>query len=406
MKIGIDARIYKTGIGRYTRNLIKELGGIVSPDDELVVFLRKNDLDEFASSEAANKPRRFAKAVVADFPPYSFKEQLFFPWVLWRQRLDLVHFTNFNVPVLWPGRFTLTIHDLIHMSHSTFGSSTRNYLYYLIKHWVYQWAIRWVAWRAARIFVPSEATKVDVVERLRVRADKVVVTYEGVEEEWKVESGKLKVQKGKEPPNFQFSTFNFPLKYNIHPPYLLYVATMYPHKNHARLIEAFKLLRDEYPDLQLVLVGKVDYFSKSLKETLTQDVRLRTLPKDAVIFPNFQCADGYLPDEDLHVFYRHAAVYVFPSLKEGFGIPILEAQAHGLPVACARISCLPEIGGDSVMYFDPESVPDIAEQVKRVLEDESLRRELTRKGFENLKRFSWQDMSRKTYMTYKELLKQ
>lgn len=412
MRIGIDARIYKTGIGRYTRNLIRELGDIVDPGDELVVFLRQNDMGDFSPPGAQGKPRRnvqqayvpgFPKTVVADFPPYSFKEQLLFPWVLWRQKLDLVHFTNFNMPVLWPGKFVLTIHDLIHMSHSTFGSSTRNYFYYLIKHWVYTWAIRWVAWRAARVFVPSEATKQDVVERLRVRPSKVVVTYEGGVE---IKNSKLKIQNYKEKliteEKIERGNAEVLDKYGVKQPYLLYVATMYPHKNHMQLIEAFKLLRREHPDLQLVLVGKVDYFSKQLKEKVAIDVRYGTLPEGAVVFPNFQCADGYLPDEDLQIFYQHATAYVFPSLKEGFGIPILEAQAHGLPVACARISCLPEIGGDSVLYFDPESVPDMADKIKRVLVDEKLRRELVEKGYENLERFSWRDMTYKTYKTYKD----
>ena len=384
MRIGIDARIYKTGIGRYTRNLLEELAKLATPDDEFVIFLRKDGFDEYMPPD-----KRFRK-VLADYQPYTFAEQLLFLKLLWQERLDLVHFTNFNVPVLWPKRYVVTIHDLIHQSHSTFGSSTRNYAYYLIKRFVYRFAISWVGFRAARVLVPSEATKSDIVTYLGVKPNKVSVTYEGMDTRL-YELGQTHSEQGDN---------TLLAKYGVTAPYLLYVATMYPHKNHQHLIEAFRLLQATRPDLQLVLIGKVDYFSTRLKESLRNDPL-----KDKIIFPNFTVENGYLSDQDLQVFYRNATAYVFPSLKEGFGIPILEAQAYGLPVLASNTSCLPEIGGDSVLYFDPERSEDIRDKIELVLRSPELVTELVAKGRQNITRFSWHKMAEQTLAAYHSTLR-
>jgi glycosyltransferase involved in cell wall biosynthesis len=379
MKIGIDARIWKTGIGRYTQNLIYELTKIADPDDEFVIFLRKDGFDEFV---APNK--RFTK-VLADFPSYSFAEQLILPLLLLREKVDLMHFTNFNLPVLWPRKFILTIHDLIHLSHSTFGSSTRNYLYYLVKKLVYRIAIWWVAQRASKILVPSEATQIDLIKYLGVSSKKVVVTYEGGTDHDVTTQNREKHHDDKA----------ILQQYGVTKPFILYVATMYPHKNHEKLVEAFRLLTSEILDIQLVLIGKVDYFSEKMVEKVS-----RWGLSDKVLIPGFKYPNGYMPDQDLFIFYRNALVYVFPSLKEGFGIPVLEAQAFGLPVVASGTSCLPEIGGDSVVYFDPNNAVDIKNKILEVTRNEKLRNGLINRGYENLRRFSWQKMAEETQRVY------
>ncbi|NTV31274.1 glycosyltransferase family 4 protein [candidate division WWE3 bacterium] len=383
-RIGIDARIYKTGIGRYTRNLLDQLATIAPDDSEFIIFLRKDGFDEYQPPG-----KRFTK-VLADYQPYTFSEQIRFLNDLRKYRLDLVHFTNFNVPILWWGNYVVTIHDLIHQSHSTFGSSTRNYLYYVFKKLVYWFVIRWVGLRAQRVIVPSIATKDDIVRDLGIDPAKVVVTYEGMDESLLARSN-----------NATTSEDDAVLKrHGIDSGYILYVATMYPHKNHASLIEAFRQLLHDGRTYKLVLVGKVDFFSNKLRASvLDSDIR------DQVIFPNFNVADGYLSDQELQVLYRHASIYVFPSLKEGFGIPILEAQAYGLPVVSSNKSCLPEIGGDSVIYVNPENPAELKTAITKLLDDASLRDSLVKKGYENIKRFSWNTMAKETYQAYREVLK-
>lgn len=392
MKIGIDARFYGiTGIGRYAQNLIRELEKI-DQKNEYVVFLWKKTFDKYQPHDP-----RFKK-VLADYPLYSFLEQLMMPISIWRQRVDLMHFTNFNVPVLYFGKYVVTIHDLIHQEHSTFGSTTRFKLYYLFKRLIYSWAIRWTAWRARKVIVPSEDAKKDMVEKLRVSSEKVVVTYEGLDVALNVKS-----QIPASPAGGSNVKWEEVLdRYGIKKPYLLYVATMYPHKNHERLLQAFRQLIDEndrWSNLQLVLVGKVDFFSDRVKRQV-EELGL----SQRVILPGYLSTNGYTPDEDLRVLYQHAVAYVFPSLKEGFGIPILEAWSAGLPVVASNASSIPEVGGDAVLYFDPYNTDDITKKIKRIITDEKLRRDLVEKGQNRLKTFSWNKMAKETASVYRESL--
>ncbi|MBU1110662.1 glycosyltransferase family 4 protein [Patescibacteria group bacterium] len=379
MKIVIDARIYITGIGRYTRNLLQELS-LIDTTNNYTVILRQDGFENYTP------PNPNFKKILADYAPYSFAEQILLTIKLLKQRPDLVHFTNFNIPLLYPGAYVLTIHDLIHMSHSTFGSSTRSLPYYYFKKIVYFFAIRLAAHRAKKILVPSEATKKDIIRHLKVSPLKIVVTHEGLDS--KLTSNK-KVFKNKSNQVLE--------KYGIKCPYLLYVGTMYQHKNHRRLIKAHKMGFNPQRGLnpKLVLVGKVDTFSHQLKKEVDQAGMT-----NQIIFPGFTAPGGYAPDEDLHVLYQNALAYIFPSLKEGFGIPILEAQAQGLPVLCSRISCLPEIAGDSALYFDPYSEEDIADKIRKVMEDKKLRGQLISNGYQNIKRFSWEKMARETLSVY------
>lgn len=390
MRIGIDARIYPTGIWRYTKNLLRELAKI-DDQNEYLVFLREDNFDKY------QPPNKKFKKAPADARPYSFKEQILFCWQLWRANLDLVHFTNFNVPLFYPGKYVVTIHDLIHMSHSTFGSSTRNRLYYYLKRAIYSLAIRWVAWRASAVLVPSQATKDDIVKHLGANPEKVYVTHEGFDPS---------LRSGQVPKHYKSSSGKDMKKQYLHTAdlkpneYLLYVATMYPHKNHSRLIEAYQQLIEtpEFSGLKLVLVGKVDYFSSKMREQV-----IKAGLEDKVILPNFEYEDGYVPDEVLQQLYADAASYVFPSLKEGFGIPVLEAQAHDLPVAASDIPSLREVGKDSVEYFDPKDVEEMLEVMGQVLRDKNLRTKLREKGKQNIQRFSWRAMAEQTLAVYNHL---
>lgn len=384
-RIGIDARIFgQVGIGRYNRNLILQLEK-VDWENEYVIFLCRSELDLYQPDNP-----HFRK-LEADFPVYSFAEQIFLPWLFFKQRLDLMHFTNFNFPIFYPGRFVITIHDLIHLEHSTFGSTLRFYPYYLFKRLIYFLVMKQAVKRAARIFVPSDDVKKDLIHKLKVNPDKIVVTYEGVDRVF-LESD---LQTGK--------TAEAVLKrYAISKPYLLYIATMYPHKNIERLLEAFRRVKDgkvRGEGLNLVLVGKQDYFAQRVQKRV-KDEGL----EDSVLFPGKIAPDGYVPDEDLKVILANAKVYIFPSLKEGFGLPILEAWATGVPIVCSNISSLSEIGGDACCYFNPYNIVEMAEKIREVIENRNLRMSLIEKGRERLQFFSWEKMARQTLETYLTVL--
>jgi glycosyltransferase involved in cell wall biosynthesis len=174
--------------------------------------------------------------------------------------------------------------------------------------------------------------------------------------------------------------------------FLLYVGSAYPHKNLEKLILAFLALADNYPDLQLVLGGKKNTFYQKLEAWL---IALDNKNSQRIIFTD------YLSDNELAVLYASARVYVFPSLIEGFGLPPLEAQTYGLPVVASDASCLPEVLGKSALYFNPDSVEEMTEKIKLLLDDNNLRSELIENGKENLKLFSWERMAKKIYNLYK-----
>ena len=163
--------------------------------------------------------------------------------------------------------------------------------------------------------------------------------------------------------------------------YLLYVGNFYPHKNLKRLISAFKKISQEInSDYLLILVGGSEY-----------------LKTGNIIIT------GKIDDRELNNLYRGAELYVFPSLYEGFGFTALEAMKRGIAVVASDASCLPEILGNAVLYFNPLSIEDIAEKIKKVLLDELLKNNLIKKGLERVKDYDWRKTAEETLKTYESI---
>lgn len=398
MKIGIDARFWgQAGPGRYVKNLVSALEDVDSGNDYVVFVNSEGDI--------AYKPDRenFSKVRV-DTPWYSFLEQVKLPFLFGRERLDLLHVPHFNIPVFYFGKLAVTIHDLTIHRFSTARATTRWRPFNLVKRAIYK-AVVWLALRRAKvIFTPTEFVKGDLLKEYDwLDGEKIVVTYEGVDEKFRRELDKDKSQALRGVPEPGFGELSGSLsKYGVKEPYLLYVGSMYPHKNLERLIKAFSLVAEEYENLKLVLVGKRDYFQERLGKEIENN-KYGILGKEKIVFPAFKVESGYVPDEDLAVFYKGALALVFPSLSEGFGLPPLEAMQFGVPVVASNATSIPEVCGAAALYFDPEDVEDIAAKIKALVKNESLREELVRKGFKNLERFSWQEMSLRTLKGYRML---
>jgi len=373
MRIGIDARFFGSrakGLGRYTQKLIEELE-LVDNQNDYVIFLREENFDEYQPHSS------HFKKILADWRWYSLAEQLFFPWQIYRQKIDLMHFAHFNAPLFYRRPLIVTIHDLILQRWPTHKKNVLSRIKYFFKSLGYKIIIRSVLGRAQKIIAVSQFVKDDIVRSFSVAEEKIEVIYEGTSR--------------------HLSDFQPPLsslaKYKINPPYLLYVGNAYPHKNLARLAEAFKLLRDgKYRDLQLVLVGSEDYFYRKIKK--------ENCDSNGTCFGGGVIFTGYVPDEELGSLYQDASLYVFPSLCEGFGLPPLEAMARGVPVAAARATCLPEILGQAAHYFNGENLQDIAAKIGEVLGDDVLRQQLVRQGFEQIKKYSWRKMAEETGRVY------
>jgi glycosyltransferase involved in cell wall biosynthesis len=372
MRIGIDARFFGPagkGLGRYTQKLITHLEQI-DQVNEYFIFLRQENWDDYLPTNP-----HFHK-VRADYRWYTLAEQLGMPRAIRRQKLDVMHFTHFNVPLFFKGKFIVTIHDLILTKFPTTRATTLGPLVYAIKHWGYGLVIRRAVRRAAGIIAVSKYTKKDIVDQFQVNPDRVIVTYEAVDTP---QTGTADAQ-------------GLERTYGVHSPYVLYVGNVYPHKNAEGLLHAFMEIRERRPDIQLVLVGKSDYFFERVKN-LAGQLGLA----DSVRFP------GFVPDADLSGVYRGAAVYVFPSFYEGFGLPALEACAYGTPVVASNSSCLPEILEQAAVYFDPHKISEMASAIERVLDDRELADRLRQNGLRQAAKFSWRHMANQTLDLYRQI---
>ncbi len=379
-RIGIDARFYgpkRKGLGRYTQKLVDYLEEIDGGSEERIyyVFLKKDNFDLFQP-----KHKNFKK-VVADYHWYTFAEQLAFPFILYKHKLDLVHFCHFNVPILYFKKFIVTIHDLILFHYPTQKNTTLNKYFYFLKLFAYRLTIKYAAKRGKKLIAVSEYTKQDIKKNLKTEDSRLEMIYEGCD--WKCFLAKGDSQ-------------NILEKYGIIKPHLLYVGNAYPHKNLERLLLAFSRLGSEFKNILLVLVGADDFFYNRLKK-FVKEKEIQN-----VVFV------GYVSDEDLDILYKEAELYIFPSLYEGFGLPPLEALAKGAPVISSNKTSMPEILGDSVEYFDPKDANGLTNLIEKKIglneqEKSKEKEEIKNKITELLEKFDWKKQAEQTLEIYKKV---
>jgi len=369
MKIVIDARLYgleNAGIGRYLINLINQIEKIDKRND-YYLLLRKKYFKELKL-----KNKKWQK-VLADYPHYSFQEQIFLPLQLIKLKPDLVHFSHFNVPLFWWGKYVVTIHDLIKHESRGMATTTRFSLFYWLKYIVYLFVVWLTVKKATKVITPSNFWKGELIKRYHLPAEKIIVTYEGVDEHLLKNQTKVKPEE-------------ILKKYKIKKPFVIYTGSLYPHKNVERLAEAVGKL-DQNLKLVIICARNVFYgrfLNKIKKMGVSKLINLV----------------GFVPDEELATIYKEAEAFVFPSLWEGFGLPGLEAMALGLPVLAARASCLPEVYGEAALYFNPYQTDDLTKKIKKIKEDKKLREELIRKGYEQVKKYSWGKTAKETLLVY------
>lgn len=370
MKIGIDGRLWsESGIGRYIRNLVENLGE-VDTQNSYVLFLLKKNLE-------VSLPQNFKK-VEADIPWYGFAEQLKFPKIVDSQKLDLMHFPHFNIPIFYKGKFIVTIHDLIHQHFKMKRATTLNPLVYQIKHLTYKQVFTQSLKKSRKIITVSDYVKTCLIREMKVDDKKISVTKEAVEDKVINLSKKINEKDIK----------NILDKFKIRPPFLFYVGNAHPHKNVEGLIKAFLEIRRSYQYLQLVLSGNDHYFWQKIKKEYAQS---------EIIFT------GHVSDEELVALYKSCRAFVMPSFEEGFGIPLLEAMACETAVVSSNKASLPEVGGDAVLYFDPKNQKDMVDKISQVLNSNNLRKDLIEKGEKRYKNFSWRDLATETMQTYQKI---
>ncbi len=375
MRIGIDCRMYSshfTGIGRYVFELVENLQKI-DHQNEYFLFFNQPEFNNFQTENT-----NFHKELV-NVKHYSFGEQTRFKKILDLYNLDLMHFTHFNAPILYNRPRIVTIHDLT--LHFYPGKKMTSFFHRL----AYGLTIRASVRKAARIIAVSRSTARDVEEILHVPLSKIQVIYEGVNPDFK-------------PVTNQSQIAHTLTKYNIHKPFLIYTGVWRDHKNLKGLLEAFQLIYKKH-DLQLVITGRKENIYADEIFTLAKEMGLMNDNQSAretprVIFP------GLVNEDELIMLLNAAHLYVFPSFYEGFGLPPLEAMQCGTPVVASNASCIPEICGDSAVFFDPNSPEDMAAAIEKLLTDQKLYQHLVTSGLEHVKKFSWAKMAREIHDLY------
>lgn len=359
--IAIDARIIRSSTGRYVERLVHYLEEI-DHDNQYTILVREKDKDYWQPTQP-----NFT-TVVADFDDYSLAEQFGFWRFLNKLGPDVVHFCMPQQPILYRGNKLTTFHDLTLLKT---WNSDKNWLIYHVKQLVGRFVFRRVARTSDHIIAISQFTKNELIEFAHIPEEKVSVIYEASD----IDLG---------------SSRKYELPFTN---YLLYVGQQSDYKNIRRLGEAHQRLLETQPELGLVLVGKKN------ESALANEAFFEKQGYRNIHFTDF------IEDDQLNWLYQHAAAYVFPSLMEGFGLPGLEAMGHGTPVVSSNATCLPEVYGDAAYYFNPKDSHDIARAIAKVLSDEALRRELTTKGYEQVKKYSWKKMALQTHSTYMAILK-
>jgi glycosyltransferase involved in cell wall biosynthesis len=374
VKIAIDIRrITEFGIGTYTRNVVRALTRLDQESEYLLIGSPQR------VEEMGRLPPNF-QAVPLLEPDDSPRGYFRYRTLLKQSNCDLVHVPHlFAMPRRLPCPYVLTVHDVLdHMARTNGHSNLRRLLNFQLT--------RRALKGAERIFAVSKFTKSEIEKLFGIAPDQIRVVYNAIDERFL--SGHATEA------DRQFLAERYQVNY----PFLLYAGRISPHKNIVRIIEAFSALKAElekegkYPGLKLIIIG--DELSKH------PDLR-RTVIRGGV--QNDVRFLGFIPIDVLRVFYDAAKIFVFPSLYEGFGLPPLEAMAHGTPVLASNTSSLPEVVGNAAVLVNPENVFEIMRALHRVLLDQGLRERMKRRCYEQAKKFSWDVSAQQILDVYREV---
>jgi glycosyltransferase involved in cell wall biosynthesis len=358
----------------------REMSGLETYARELIPALRRERpelrLTAFVNREASADPTWRDLVETITVPVYGRRrsswvrgEQLVLPRLARRATVDLVHSLASTAPAWGAFRRVATIHDVIYRLYPDAHGWRAHAMRFLVPL---------SAHRSDRVIVPSETTRRDLVQLVRVPAEKIDVVPNGF---------------GLPPVSHWEDENQLRRRYRLDSrPFVLTVSLKRPHKNLVRLLDALALIPPERRPL-LVLAGHATSYQDELRE----HARRIDVADDTRFL-------GWVREEELEGLYRGATCFVFPSLYEGFGLPVLEAMARGVPVACSDRGALAEIADGAAVMFDPEQPGAIAAAIERLLADRGERERLRRAGRANAARFTWAQTARKTLQSYESAL--
>lgn len=360
MHIAIDARIINSSTGRYVERLIHYLQEI-DTQNQYTILVPTKDIDFFKPTN-----KNFTVKTV-DFANYSLAEQTKFKTFLDELKPDLVHFCMPQQPIFYKGAHVTTVHDL--NLFKTYNSD-KNWLMYHVKQLVGRFVFKYVGKTSRHIIAISQFIKDEYRAFAHIPPEKISVTYEAAD----VFIDKL-------------TPYEHPFKQ-----FIMYVGQQSDYKNIKRLGDAHQQLLATHPDLGLILVGRKNAAAKKTEKYFIKK------GYKSILFTDF------IEDAQRDWLYTQAAAYVFPSLMEGFGLPALEAMGYGAPVASSNATCLPEIYESAAHYFTPTDTNDMARAINDILTDQKLREALIKKGYEQVKKYSWKRMAAQTHSIYMNVL--
>lgn len=372
MKVGIELQPClnnKSGIGVYTYELTKRLQNFNDIELEGNIFNFLNRTDIRSDVEGLNFRKNICSFLSYRFYKIAWRYLPIKYNFLFRTKVEIYQFFNFIIPPKVPGKTITAIHDLTYiLCPDSMKAKRRKRLENDMKKTVN---------RADYIITVSECSKRDIIKYLKVDESKIQVIYNGVDEVYKKMLNHEIIDEIKK-------------KYNIDGKYLLYLGTLEPRKNIETIIKAYNLFNKcNNENIKLVLAGKKGWLYDDIFK-LIKEFKI----EDKVIFTD------YVDDDDKPALYQGAEIFLFPSLYEGFGIPVVEAMASGTPVITSNSSSLPEVAGEAAIITDPMDYKEISRSIERILNDSELRENMINEGIKQADKFNWDESAEKLKKLY------
>jgi len=360
-----EVRIANGGVGVYIYQLVRQLLTLDSVNEYFLIRFDRGFLDIYQHPRAHNvfmPARKIDRALALVGGPYVRPVAEF--------DLDLIHFPNLFGGSTLPAsvRQVATLHDLTPLLFPS--------MHPLHRVWANRILTRRTLKRTNRIIVPSRATGRDLVEAGLASNDRIVCIPHGIDPIFRPTEG----------------TLEFAERYHLSRPFILTVGVLEPRKNHLMLLEVLRALHQRGHSMELIIVGRPGWRWKNPLTT----AKYRDLRPWVKILTD-------VPDLHLVEFYNRAEIFIYPSLYEGFGLPILEAMACGTPVIASKVSSMPEVGGPAVLLADPSDPGDFVSQALRLLEDRDLRRKVVDAGLQHARQFTWAATACATLAVYRSV---
>jgi len=359
MNIGIDAsRAFikkRTGTEEYSYQFIKNLTKVDTSSHQIFLYVKNNSEIDF------NLPKNF---VVKKICYNKLWTQIGLSLEMKKNVIDILFIPSHTIPIIHPKKTIVTIHGL-EFKHYPECYPAREKLFLELNTLL---SVKW----SSKIIVPSESTKKDLIRYYGIGPEKIKVVYHGV---FCIKYPVLNIKhRNKE-------SFN-----------VLFIGRLEKRKNLVNLVKAFEIFKERYKiqdtRYKLILAGKEGFSFDEIKKA----IKISRYKNDIIL-------KSYVSEKEKEELYQGANVFVLPSFYEGFGLPVLEAMNHGVPVICSKTSSLPEITGNAALLIDPSDPKEIAEMINKVFRDNDLKEKIIERGFENVKKFSWEKCAKETFNT-------